>query len=236
MKLSEIANEVARLVRAGFEIRKMPRARLQFHSRLHPEHIRETHRTFTKPHPRYRLIKNKTVGIALIDLRRFKSAGDYLDTVKKKDYAAYHARRASSRGYRVSVIDRNRFIGQIHAINTSAETRQGRPMDAAYRVRESGFEDYPHYSYFGILDKHEKLVGYCNLARLGNFAATERLLGYKNSDGFMYLLLTEIICSLIEEKTVSYLMYDSYLGARPGLRDFKRRLGFSPYLVRYSVA
>ena len=188
------------------------------------------------PHSRYRLIKNKTIGIALIDLRKFKTPGDYLDTVRKKDFAAYHARRCTARGYRVGNIDRNRFIDDIHDINNSAETRQGRPMDDAYRIKETSFKDYPHYGYFGILDKYEKLVGYCNVAVLGNFAATERLLGIKNNDGFMYLLLTEIICSLIEKKTVNFLMYDTYLGAQPGLRNFKRKLGFSPYLVRYSLA
>lgn len=188
------------------------------------------------PHPRYRLIKNKTIGIALIDLRKFKTREDYLDTVRKKDFAAYHARRAASRGYHVRHINRNRFIDDIHEINNSSETRQGRPMDDVYRIKETSFEDYPHYGYVGILDRREKLVGYCNFAVLGNFAATERLLGIKNSDGFMYLLLTEIICSLIEQKTVNFLMYDSYLGAGPGLRSFKRKLGFNPYLVRYSLA
>ncbi|NML61951.1 hypothetical protein HHL21_12860 [Massilia sp. RP-1-19] len=236
MTLSEIANEVSRLISAGAQLHRMPRAHLQFHLRLHREHIQATHRIFTQPHPRYRLIKNKTVGIALIDLRRFKTAEDYLDTVKKKDFAAYHAHKAKIRGYRVHHIDRNFFIDDIYDIHTSAETRQGRPMDDAYRIKETSFQNYPHFGYFGILDKREKLVGYCTMATLGNFAATERVIGHKNGDGFMYLLLTEIICSLIEEKTVSFLMYDTYLGAQPGLRNFKRKLGFSPYLVRYSVA
>jgi hypothetical protein len=236
MKLSDIAHEISRLLRAGAEIHKMPRAQLEFHSKLHPEHINATHRTFTKPHPRYRLIKNKTVGIALIDLRKFKTPADYLDTVRKRDFAGYHARRATSRGYQVRHIARNCFIDDIHEINNSAETRQGRPMDGVYRIKQTSFEDYPHYAYFGIMDKSEKLVGYCNLAILGNFAATERVIGHKNNDGSMFLLLTEMICSLIEQKTVNFLMYDSYLGAQPGLRNFKHRLGFSPYLVRYSLA
>jgi hypothetical protein len=235
MTLSDIAQEITRLVHAGAALRRMPRAHLQFHSKLHPDQIRETHSIFTKRHPRYRVIKNKTIGIALIDLRRFKTAEDYLATVKKKDYGAYHARRARASGYLVRNIERNRFIDEIHAVNISAETRQGRPMDEAYRIKETEYDDYPHFGYFGIMDKDGKLVGYCNLARLGNFAATERLIGFKNSDGFMHLLMTEIICSLIEEKTVSYLMYDSYLGAQPGLRNFKRKLGFSPHLVRYSL-
>lgn len=235
MKLSEIASEVSRIIDASAQLPRMPRAHLQFHAKLHREHIHATHRIFTKPHPRYRLIKNKTVGIALIDLRRFKTPEDYLDTVKKKDFGAYHARKAKMRGYKVRTIDRNCFIDDIHEIHTSAETRQGRPMDDFYRIKETSFQDYPHFGYFGILDKREKLMGYCTLATLGNFAATERVIGHKNGDSFMYLLLTEIICSLIEEKTVSFLMYDTYLGAQPGLRNFKRKLGFSPYLARYSV-
>jgi hypothetical protein len=49
----------------------------------------------------------------------------------------------------------------------------------------------------------------------------------------MYLLLIEIICKLIEDSQVQYFMYDTFLGAREGLRNFKRRLGFQPYHVRY---
>lgn len=237
MNLRDIANEIRRVVSAGAQLHRMPRAHLEFHLKLHPERVTATHTEFTKKHPRYRVIKNKTIGIALIDLRRFKEPSDYLDTVKKKDLAAYQARRASLRGYRVQKnIDRNLFIDEIHEINNSTETRQGRPMDEAYRVKETSFENYRHFSYYGVFNKRDRLVGYCNLAVLGNFAATERLLGYKTSDGFMYLLLTEIICSLIEQKTVNFLMYDSYLGAGPGLRSFKRKLGFNPYLVRYSLA
>ncbi|MBZ2207316.1 hypothetical protein [Massilia soli] len=236
MKLTDITHEIWRLVRAGSQLHRMPRVLLEFDSNLHQEHISATHQSFTKRHPRYYVIRNKTVGIALINLRQFKTADDYLDTVKRKDLAGYQARRASARGYQVKTIDRNRFIDDIHAIHTSTEVRQGRPMDDAYRVKETAFQDLPHFSYFGAMDDKQQLVGYCNLAILGNFAATERVIGNKNNDGAMYLLLTEIICSLIEQKTVNYLMYDSYLGAQPGLRNFKRKLGFRPYLVRYSLA
>ncbi len=236
MKLTELTHEIARLVRAGAALHGMPRVQLEFHSNLHPEHIHATHQIFTKRHPRYRVIRNKTVGIALIDLRKFNTPEDYLDTVKKKDLAGFQARRASARGYQFQPIDRNLFIDDIHAIHTSSEIRQGRPMDDGYRVKETSFEDYPHFGYFGITDKTDKLVGYCNVAILGNFAATERVIGNKNNDGAMYLLLTEIICSLIKQKTVNYLMYDSYLGAQPGLRNFKRKLGFRPYRVRYLLA
>jgi hypothetical protein len=51
----------------------------------------------------------------------------------------------------------------------------------------------------------------------------------------MYLLLLEIICQCIGEGDLDYFMYDSFFGVRPGLRSFKRRLGFPPYRVRYSL-
>lgn len=234
MKISTLAAHMSRLLTLAREIARLPSADLQFYSHLHPQHIQATHASFTKRHPRYRVIKNKTIGIALIDLRRFKTSTDYLDTVKKKDHAAHHARRARARGYSLHEIDRNNFVEDIYQINISAESRQGRPMDEPYLVREESFSDYPHFRYFGVLNNKGKLMGYCNLGILGNFAATEKILGYKSGDGFMYLLLTEIVCRLIEEGSLSYLMYDTYLGAQPGLRAFKRKLGFEPYRIRYS--
>ncbi len=53
----------------------------------------------------------------------------------------------------------------------------------------------------------------------------------------MYLLITETIHEIIRVKrTLGYprwAMYDMYWGARPGLREFKRRLGFRPYRVTW---
>ena len=56
------------------------------------------------------------------------------------------------------------------------------------------------------------------------------------TDGVMYLLLADIACRLIDEHRYNYLMYDTYLGALPGLREFKRELGFAPYRIRYAIA
>lgn len=236
MNIRQIASQFARLVSLGKDIARLPVARLEFHARIHPDHIGMTHEIFTSRHPRYRVIANKTMGIALIDLSKFNTPADYLATVKRKDYAGYHAKRAKARGYWVAPINRNEHVDAIHRINTSAESRQGRPMDEAYIVKETAFYDFPHIDYLGVMDQAGQLMGYCNVANLGNFVATEKLIGIKNGDGFMYLLLTEIVCRLIKEKKVSYLMYDTYLGAQPGLRNFKRKLGFAPYRARYSLS
>ena len=52
------------------QLLRLPPAELCFDSRLAPD-IAATYRYFSKPHPRYRIIGNKTLGAALIDLERF---------------------------------------------------------------------------------------------------------------------------------------------------------------------
>lgn len=108
-------------------------------------------------------------------------------------------------------------------------------MDQAYREKQLRYEDKPYVYYFGAFDKEGQLVAYCNVGLFGNFGATEQLLGYKNRDGVMYFLLTEVVGLLIENREVSYFMYDTFFGAKDGLRDFKRRVGFRPYRARYTL-
>jgi hypothetical protein len=235
MKPSELTRKLHCLLHLCIDVARLPHAHLHFDRRLEPVHVAATHANFTRRHPRYRLIRNKTIGMALVDLSNFKTDNDYLDTVRKKDHAAYHGRRARARGYTVCEIDRNYFVEDIHAINTSQPVRQGRPMDAQYLHKAEHFEDRPHFRYFGVRDGSGRLAAYCNLGVFGNFAATDQLLGRKNGDGVMYLLLMEIICRLIEEKRIDYLMYDSFLGAQPGLRSFKQRVGFRPFRVHYTI-
>ena len=225
---------LAEALRLAGQIARLPRARLRFDTALDPELVRRTHRLFTQPHPRYRVVGNKTLGIALIDLRAYASGEAYLASLMRRDYAGYHSRRARRRGYTVAEIDRNDYVDDIHRINTSRETRQGRPMDPAYAVR-TGFYPADGLRHYGVLDKHGRLVAYGDVGVYGDFAATDRLLGYPSGDGVMYLLLAELACRLIDDGRLNYLMYDTYLGALPGLRDFKRRLGFHPYRIRYSI-
>ena len=215
---------------------RLPLVKLIFRHNPEAPEIRDMYTHFTKPHPRYKVIKNKSVGMALVVLGDFRGRDDYLATVSRKDQGAYHGKRALRRGFAFKEIDRNAYIDDIHAINTSMTERQGRPMDPGYLAKPLHYEKKPHFRYFGIVNLEGILVAYCNIATYGNFAATDRLLGYKNNDGTMYLLLVEIICKLIDDSEVQYFMYDTFLGAQDGLRNFKRRLGFQPYRIRYSLS
>ena len=80
-----------------------------------------------------------------------------------------------------------------------------------------------------------KLVAYATLGVYGNFASFSQMLGIRNNDGIMHLLLVDAISRLIDEKQVQYVMYDTFFGAQPGLKTFKTILGFQPYRARYSL-
>jgi hypothetical protein len=123
MRICESINHYRWLCKAAFSLLRLPRARLEFNSSISPCLIRATYKNFTRRHPRYPLIKNKTMGIALIDLSNFNNAAEYLATVKKKDNAEYHGKIARRRGYSVRRINRNEFIYQIHAIHTALDVR-----------------------------------------------------------------------------------------------------------------
>ncbi len=214
---------------------RLPVAHLHFDAAIEPVNVLSTYRYFTKRHPRFKLIQHKSWGAALIDLVQCGTREHYLAGLEGKNRAAWHARRARARGYVLAEIDRNLHVDAIHAINNSSGERQGRPMDASYRDKQLSFDRLANFSYYGVLDADGKLVAYATLGRFGNFCSFVQLMGYRNNDGFMYLMVTEIVARLIEQGQVRYLMYDTFFGALPGMQNFKTLLGFHPYRVHYSL-
>jgi hypothetical protein len=217
------------------QLLRLPVASLHFDSRIDPDDVPKTYRYYTQRHPRYKIIRNKTMGAALIDLGRYTDAPAYFEEIAGKNRGVWHAKRARSRGYVCAEIERNEHVDAIHAINTSLDERQGRPMDDKYRERTERFERQPHFSYYGVLNPEGKLVAYANIGRYGNFSAFSQLIGIRNNDGIMHLMMVDIVARLLEEKQVRYVMYDTFFGAQPGLQQFKRVLGFQPYRVKYSL-
>lgn len=230
-----MSNKLSRLIDLVVTIARLPVARLEFRRDLNPDDVKKIHRYFTMPHPRYKVFQNKALGAALVDLRRFGSGEAYMNSVKGRNSAEHHARKARSRGYRVVEIDKNDYIDEIHEINTSLDTRQGRPMDAAYFEKVTHFPREKNLVHYGVLNASGKLMAYGDLGRYGNFVAFNRLLGVRNNDGAMHLMVTEIICRWIEERSCQYLMYDTFFGASPGLQTFKSMFGFEPYRAKYSI-
>jgi len=214
---------------------RLPVARLHFDAGIEPVNVLSTYRYYTKRHPKYKIIQHKSWGAALIDLQQCATRDQYFERIKGKNCGAWHARRARARGYVLAEIDRNRHVDAIHAIHTSVDERQGRPMDARYQEKQHVFDVLANFRYYGVLDPDGKLVAYATIGRYGNFSSFGQLMGYRNNDGIMHLLVSEIVARLIDEGQVRYVMYDTYFGALPGLRQFKTVLGFEPYRVQYRL-
>lgn len=226
---------LSHLFKLARDLTNLPVASLDFHLDMNPDDVRRMHAHCTKRHPRYKFFQNKALGAALVDLKRYAHRDDYIGQIKGHNSAGQHAKKARSRGYKVVEIDRNDYVDALHAINTSIESRQGRPMDTIYQQKVTRYPREKNYHYFGVLNASNQLTAYSNLGLYGNFLALDRLLGIRNNDGAMHLMLTEIICQMIERRDCDYLMYDTYFGASPGLQTFKRMLGFEPYRVKYSI-
>jgi hypothetical protein len=235
MKPSDLTSALLAWCKLARTVATLPVAELRFDARRDPVRIPETFRTYTRPHPRYKVVGAKSLGAALVDLRDYATPQQYLASVNQKGCAGPQSRKARARGCQLQRISRQAYADQIHAINTSSEMRQGRPMDAHYLARPAQVEMGGHFRDYGVTDAGGHLLAYCTIGIFGNFAATHQLLGYKNKDGVMYFLLAEIIGLLIQEGELEYFMYDTMLGGSTGLRDFKRRTGFRPYRARYSL-
>lgn len=226
---------IVRMARSLIDLAGMPVARLCFDSGINPDQIGATYKLFTKRHPKYKLVGNKTLGIALIDLARYRCADDYLRTIARREFAGADYWQARSYGYTVVQIDRNDYVDDIHDIAISLVQRQGATMTTSELRKKYRYVDMANFRYYGVLDREGRLLAYCNFGIYGNFAATDKLLGYNNCDGVMYLLLIEIVCRLIDEGGYSYFMYDSFVDNGPGQSLFKRKIGFQPYRAKYSI-
>jgi len=220
------------------DIQQLPKVKIKFlNSDNNRDNYKKVYSYFTKRH-RLKLIQNKTIGVALIDLNLYKNFEDYYRCINGKNSAAYYSRKASKRGYQFVEIDRNNYIDDIYEINTSTEIRQGKRMSNAYLSKIEKYNNESNYRYFGVLNNEKKLVSYCNIAFYGEFALVVALLGHKKylNDGIMYLMMIEVNKILFEEykpKGYKYVMYDTFFGASKGLKNFKKKLGYKPYRVKW---
>ena len=112
-------NTLAHQCRLVLDVARLPVAKLCFDTSFNPDDVRETHRRFTSPHPKYKIFGYKQLGVALIDLRRLPSPADYIDCITGQNGAATYVAKARRRGYTLAEIDRNDHVDAIHDINTS---------------------------------------------------------------------------------------------------------------------
>jgi hypothetical protein len=192
---------------------------------------------FTRPHDTIKIIKNKVHGMALLEVAKFRSSNDYINSVNGKNSAAYYTRKAERVGYKFEEIDPYKLKEEIFEINTSASERQNRKMSESYLNKDYNYPIDDYNSYYGVF-KEGKLVAYIWLSRMGEVTVVMRILGHNDflKDGIMYFLTVNAVTTLINaQKKEKYLLYDSFLGNTKGLELFKTRLGFSPFHVKWRL-
>jgi hypothetical protein len=153
-------------------------------------------------------------------------------------------RKALKEGYVFKRIDRDLYLDDIFAINTSMAERQGRQMTAAYRQRPDPFGPLPAYGCprhqirtYGVL-KDGHLVAYTWLYQVGQMCLFSTILGHGDhlGVGVMYLLVAEALRDVVAVAGTRYAMYNMHVSGTEGLRFFKEQMGFAPFWVNWQLA
>jgi len=149
-------------------------------------------------------------------------------------------RKARQAGFTFRQFDPKGHLDEIMKINLSSPTRQGQEMTAEYMdVAEVEREMGRSGDWFGIFSSDGALASYAHLPVIGDTFVYWKILGNAAllDEGIMYLLVYETMREMGERRKRDghpiWAMYDMYIGGTDGLREFKRRTGFSPRRVTW---
>ena len=154
--------------------------------------------------------------------------------------ARKRADRCERRGYTFGPIDRHMFSDDIHAINTSADVRQGRPMSSGYfqRTDYGPLPAYPCVRHavrtYGVLGA-QGLVAYLWLYRAGQLALVSQILGHADhlDREVMWLLWQGMVDAESQVDQDGVIVYNRHDSGTDGLRWFKERVGLEETRVEW---
>ncbi len=150
-------------------------------------------------------------------------------------------RRAGRDGFVFAPIERDQYLDDIYAINTSLPERQGRPMGDAYQQRplpQGPLPDFPCPRHalrqYGVL-REGHLYAYAWVYVIGEMCLFSTILGHgeQMKSGIMSLLIVEAVRDLMATAGLRYAMYNLHASGTDGLRFFKEQMGFHPYRVTW---
>lgn len=222
------------LLTEALELSRLPSVTVEMSG---DERCRDLYASFTRRHPRWRLIQNKRWGVALL---RIPDQYDAYFKDPKRAHLRREFNRATRAGFAFGPLDPHARLDEVMAINRSAEERQGRPMHPHYLDEDRVVDNFAHASdVYGVTDSAGVLRAYVCVRACGDVACVERLLGHADvlRQGVMWVLLVGVIREFVGRRQIdgrpTWLMYDTYFGASEGMRQFKRWIGCEPYRVRW---
>jgi hypothetical protein len=183
-------------------------------------------------HRKLPLVRNKTIGAALIDL----SDEDIVQLSGSRfAYMRRMRRKAVTKHFTVRAFHAADYLEHILEINASTPVRQGRGVDASYLDRDAvAIMAERETLSFGAFDADGVLRAYAHTPILGDVFVFLRIMGHAryNQFGIMYLLVSETNRAMAQTMKASgaprWALYDMYLGSQGGLRFFKTHCGFDP--------
>lgn len=158
--------------------------------------------------------------------------------------ARTNAHWAQRLGYRHEIVDRADYEDDLYELRASAPARQGRAMPPAYLERQRYGHDEPPrcpshgYTVHGVLNEDGKLVAYCQIARCGEIARVNTILGHADylHDRIVWLLFMELL-PWHQQRGARYALYYTHgSGHDGGLQYFKERLRFRPTVAEWVFA
>ncbi|MCV6590584.1 MAG: hypothetical protein OIF57_16390 [Marinobacterium sp.] len=191
----------------------------------------------TKRHPRFPFIRFLQYGVAINTLPENHAA--YLQTLEPS--ARRNIRKSQRMGYQFARIQYNDHLTEIGEIHRSAPVRQG-PMSASLLqqnplpINDPASQTTSHdYPYFGVF-KDGQLTAYAGCLVAGEMLLLATVFGHSDhqKNGVVPLLITGIADYIYTNHPgVKFYIYDTYYGASPSLRRFKKKFGFNPTVVQW---
>lgn len=201
--------------------------------------VREFYETTRRRHPKFPLVKRYEYGVALCTIpKEFEAYFMMIEAAARRNF-----KKAERNGYVFSKIDFNNHLGDIKEIRQSTDVRQGsvaseilngKVTRCSNPASTTNIHDYP---YFGIL-KDGRLVAYAGCLVAGELCMIEHILGHaaRQSDGIVPALIISIARYVMEHyPSVKYYGYGTYFGAGRTMRRFKRKFGFVPHRVKWTL-
>lgn len=224
------------------QVKKLDKKTLTFYISDKNDVNYQTYKYFIKRHPKFFLIRNKTIGACILE--KPATIEEYT-TGKLKQILRTNSNKAQKLGYYFDSFDINdkKIQDEILKINNSGGLiRQGREISAGYLSLDKVISEANGKKLCGVFNKDGELKSYLYLIEAGDFVIVHRILGDAdaNNDGVMYFMILSLMKEWLNNKEFfkynpNYLFYDTWFGAKEGLKEFKKRLGFIPYRVKYKV-
>ena len=192
-----------------------------------------------KRHPKMPWWGRFEFGVALCVLPQ--NTGGYAEIVEPSARRNY--KKAIRLGYEFKRIEYNRHLQDIADIRRSASVRQGPmpdellsgPVTACRNpASRTDIHDYP---FFGIICEG-RVYAYADCLVAGEAVMIEHLFGHAahQADGIVPMLLIGMADHIrTHYPRVKYYIYDTYFGASPSLRRFKKKFGFIPRRVVWTA-